>query len=157
MAKRAAKRTARTGTKRGSAGHRRLNPKSIAPGANYSHGVEVAPGARFLGIAGQVGRDADGNIPEGIEAQAALAWANVKAVLKDAGMDVGDIVHYFSFLVHREDNAGYDKARVAALGSARPASTKVFISGLARPELLCEVQAFAAKKERARKTARGRA
>lgn len=128
------------------AGHRRLNPKAIAPAANYSHGIEVAPGARFLAIAGQVGRDAEGQVPDGIEAQAALAWANVKAVLKEAGMDTGDLVHYFSFLVRREDNDGYDRERVKALGSAKPASTKVFISGLARPELLCEVQAFAAKK-----------
>jgi enamine deaminase RidA (YjgF/YER057c/UK114 family) len=72
-------------------------------------------------------------------------------VLEEAGMEMNDLTHYFSFLVRREDNAGYDKARVAALGDARPASTKVFISGLARPELLCEVQAFAARKGRLRK------
>jgi 2-iminobutanoate/2-iminopropanoate deaminase len=128
--------------------HHRHNPTSIAPAANYSHGIEVLPGARLLAIAGQVGRDAKGRIPSGIDAQATLAWANVKAVLKEAGMSVNDLVHYFSFLVRREDNAGYDKARIKALGSARPASTKVFISGLAQPELLCEVQAFAARADR---------
>jgi 2-iminobutanoate/2-iminopropanoate deaminase len=121
------------------------NPPSIAPGTNYSHGIEIAPGARFLAIAGQVGRDAQGHVPEGIDAQATLAWANVRAVLESAGMIMNDIVHYFSFVVRREDNAGYDSARREALGDARPASTKVFISGLAQPELLCEVQAFAAK------------
>jgi 2-iminobutanoate/2-iminopropanoate deaminase len=121
------------------------NPPSIAPGANYSHGIEMPPGARHLAIAGQVGRDANGHIPDGIDAQATLAWANIKAVLESAGMTMADIVHYFSFLVRREDNAGYDRARREALGDARPASTKVFISGLAQPELLCEVQAFAAK------------
>lgn len=128
--------------------HHRHNPTSIAPAANYSHGIEVRPGARLLAIAGQVGRDANGHIPDGIEAQATLAWANVRAVLKEAGMGMGDLIHYFSFLVRREDNEGYDKARVEALGMARPASTKIFISGLARPELLCEVQAFAAKMDR---------
>jgi hypothetical protein len=30
------------------------------------------------------------------------------------------------------------------LGASRPASTKIIVAGLARPELLCEVQAFAA-------------
>jgi len=127
---------------------RRHNPASIAPSANYSHGIEAPAGARLLGIAGQVGRDRDGHIPEGIDAQAALAWANVRAVLAEAGMEMSDIVHYFSILVRREDNAGYDKARVAALGDARPASTKIYVSGLAQPELLCEVQAFAAKADR---------
>jgi enamine deaminase RidA (YjgF/YER057c/UK114 family) len=148
MAKRAAKKK-RTVPKARPVTHRRHNPSSIAASANYSHGIEVMPSARFLAIAGQVGRDANGRVPGTIEEQATLAWANVKAVLKEAGMEMGDLVHYFSFLVRREDSEGYDKARVKALGTTRPASTKVFISGLARPELLCEVQAFAAKAGRA--------
>ncbi|MGE5537237.1 MAG: RidA family protein [Gemmatimonas sp.] len=134
-----------TRSSRASAGRRAHNPAAIPASANYSHGIEVPPGARLLAIAGQVGRDSDGTIPAGIEAQAALAWRNVKAVLASAGMEMSDLIHYFSFLVRREDNAGYDRARLAALGGAKPASTKVFISGLAQPELLCEVQAFAAK------------
>jgi 2-iminobutanoate/2-iminopropanoate deaminase len=132
---------------------RRHNPASIAPSVNYSHGIEAPAGARLLGIAGQVGRDADGHIPDGIEAQATLAWANVKAVLAEAGMEMSDIVHYFSILVRREDSASYDKARVAALGDARPASTKIYISGLAQPQLLCEVQAFAARVDGAKRPA----
>lgn len=140
----------RTKTSSRVSGHRPHNPRSIPINPNYSQGMETAPGSRLLAIAGQVGRDTKGRIPDGIDAQATLAWANVKAVLKEAGMGVNDLVHYFSFLVRREDNAGYDKARIKALGSARPASTKVFISGLARPELLCEVQAFAAKAGRAK-------
>jgi enamine deaminase RidA (YjgF/YER057c/UK114 family) len=149
-AKRAATKTARKAPSRSSrpartSGLRRHNPPSIAPGSNYTHGIEVPPGARLLGIAGQVGRDVNGHVPDGIEAQATLAWANVKAVLAEAGMEMSDIVHYFSILVRREDNDGYDKARVAALGDARPASTKIYVAGLARPEILCEVQVFAAK------------
>lgn len=138
----------------GSSAPRRHNPPSIAPSANYSHGIEVPAGARLLGIAGQVGRDAHGRIPEGIEAQATLAWANVRAVLAAAGMEMADIVHYFSILVRREDNAGYDRARVAALGDARPASTKIYVSGLAQPELLCEVQVFAARADRVKRRVR---
>lgn len=139
-------------------GLRRIDPVAIKPGANYSHGIEVPAGARFLGIAGQVGRDVDGRVPEGIEAQAVLAWRNVEAVLAAAGMGMADIVHYFSILVRREDSAGYDAARLRALGNARPASTKIFISGLAQPELLCEVQVFAAKvgTPKRRPSARGR-
>jgi enamine deaminase RidA (YjgF/YER057c/UK114 family) len=154
MAKRAASKRSKASSRK--LGHRRLNPRSILLNSNYSQGLEVAPGSRLLAIAGQVGRDANGGIPDGIEAQATLAWANVKAVLKEAGMGLNDLIHYFSFLVRREDNAGYDKVRIKALGAARPASTKVFISGLARPELLCEVQAFAAKSDRSRPKLRKR-
>jgi 2-iminobutanoate/2-iminopropanoate deaminase len=148
MVKKATKRVTKRGAKPAAIPvppHRRVNPAAIKPSPNYSHGIDVPAGARLLGIAGQVGRDVDGTVPDGIEAQSTLAWRNVKAVLASAGMEMVDIVHYFSFLVRREDNAGYDRARVKALGDARPASTKVFISGLAQPELLCEVQAFAAK------------
>jgi enamine deaminase RidA (YjgF/YER057c/UK114 family) len=154
MAKRAVIKRSKTSSR--TSVHRRHNPRSIPINPNYSQGLEAAPGSRLLAIAGQVGRDAKGRIPAGIDAQAKLAWANVKAVLKEAGMDVNDLVHYFSFLVRREDNAGYDKARIEALGNARPASTKVFISGLARPELLCEVQAIAAKSDRAKPKPRKR-
>lgn len=145
--KRATPKTGKTGPRSASRSTalRRVNPAAIMPSANYSHGVEAPPGARLLGIAGQVGRDVDGTVPEGIEAQAKLAWRNIKAVLAGAGMEMSDIVHYFSILVRREDNAGYDAARVAALGDARPASTKIYVAGLAQPELLCEVQAFAAR------------
>jgi enamine deaminase RidA (YjgF/YER057c/UK114 family) len=151
-ARKASPKTSRS-TERAS-GLRRHDPASIARGSNYTHGIEVPPGARFLGIAGQVGRDVNGYIPDGIEAQATLAWANVKAVLAEAGMEMSDIVHYFSILVRREDNDGYDKARVAALGDARPASTKIYVAGLARPEILCEVQVFAAKVGGSRRRAR---
>ena len=51
MAKRAAKRTARTATKRCSAGHRRLNPKSIAPGASTASLITASiPFATILGL-----------------------------------------------------------------------------------------------------------
>jgi 2-iminobutanoate/2-iminopropanoate deaminase len=64
--------------------------------------------------------------------------------LRDAGMGPEHIIHYTSYLVAGTDTKPYDEARLRHLGAARPASTKVYVSGLARPELLCEVQAFAA-------------
>jgi 2-iminobutanoate/2-iminopropanoate deaminase len=128
-------------------GHSRLNPPTIKGSLNYSHGIAVDPGARFLAISGQVGRDADGSVPKGIEAQAALAWRNVRSVLEAAGMGVEDIVSYVSYLIRREDAAGYGRVRLQALGHSRPTSTLIFISGLgeSKPKLLCEVQVFAAK------------
>lgn len=127
--------------------HSRLNPPTIKGSPNYSHGVAVEPGARFLAISGQVGRDADGSVPEGIEAQAELAWRNVRTILEAAEMGMEDIVSYVSYLVRREDAAGYGRVRLHALGDTRPASTLIFVSGLgeSKPNLLCEVQVLAAK------------
>lgn len=124
--------------------HRKLSPATLSINPNYSQGIETAPGMRIVAVAGQTGRDGQGNVPEGMAAQADQAWRNVMAVLAEAGMGAHDIIHYTSYLVAGSDSAPYDAARLRHLGDARPASTKVYISGLAQPELLCEVQAFAA-------------
>lgn len=127
--------------------HRKIMPRGLRANPNYSHGIEAAPGMRFLAVAGQTGQDGDGTVPEGIAAQADLAWRNVIAVLKEAGMGPEHILHYTSYLVAGTDSGPYDAARLRWLGGTRPASTKVYVAGLARPEILCEVQAFAAAPE----------
>lgn len=124
--------------------HKKLMPADLRANPNYSHGIEVAPGHRLVAVAGQTGQHGDGSVAEGISAQAALAWANVLAVLAEAGMGAEHIIHYTSYIVAGADAAAYDVARMRALGPHRPASTKIIVAGLARPELLCEVQAFAA-------------
>ncbi len=124
--------------------HKKLMPETLRINPNYSQGIETGPNMRTVAVAGQTGQGADGSIPEGIAEQADRAWANVMTVLAEAGMGPQHITHYTSYLVAGTDSAPYDKARLRHLGDARPASTKVYISGLARPGLLCEVQAFAA-------------
>jgi enamine deaminase RidA (YjgF/YER057c/UK114 family) len=119
--------------------HTLVNPATIQPSENYSHGVEVRQPARWLSIAGQVGRDVKGNIPDGIEAQAEITWSNLADVLKGAGMELSDVVEITVYLVRREDNAAFDAVRKKWL------ATKVYISGLAHPKMLCEVQARAAR------------
>jgi enamine deaminase RidA (YjgF/YER057c/UK114 family) len=72
---------------------RPITPPSIRPPfARYSHGVEVPPGARLLALSGQLGVGPDDVAPEGAEAQAALAFANIAAILAEAGMRPADIV-----------------------------------------------------------------
>ncbi len=122
---------------------RKIQPKGLRRNPNYSQGIEVPPGMRLVAVAGQTGQREDGTVPGGIAAQADLAWSNVLAVLKEAGMGPEHIVHYTSYLVAGTEQGPYDAARLNHLGAARPASTKIIVAGLARPELLCEVQAFA--------------
>ena len=45
--------------------HTLINPVELAPAASYSHGVLVSGEVRWLAIAGQVGRDLHGDIPDG--------------------------------------------------------------------------------------------
>jgi enamine deaminase RidA (YjgF/YER057c/UK114 family) len=124
--------------------HKRLAPANLKINPNYSQGIEAGPNMRTVAVAGQTGQAADGSVAEGIAGQADQAWANVMSVLAEAGMGPEHITHYTSYLVAGTDTKPYDEARLRHLGDARPASTKVYISGLARPELLCEVQVFAA-------------
>jgi 2-iminobutanoate/2-iminopropanoate deaminase len=125
--------------------YKMINPASVSVSPRYSAGVEIPTPQRWLFISGQVGRDADTNIPDGIAAQADIAWRNVLEVLKAAGMTVEDIVDTTTYIVGRENNAGFDEVRNKYMGSLRPASTKIYVAGLAHPKMLCEIQAIAAK------------
>jgi len=122
-----------------------INHPSVSVSATYSAALEVAAPTRWLLISGQVGRDADRNIPDGIEAQAEIAWRNLVTILAEGGMTVDDIAETTLYLVRREDNAGYDRVRAKWMGDRRPASTKIYVAGLADPRMLCEIQAVAVK------------
>jgi len=122
------------------------NPPTIAaPAAAYSLGIEAPPNARWLYVSGQIPADADGTVPEGIEAQARLAFRNVAAVLESAGMGVDDLVKVTMFLTRKEDIAPFRAIRDQWLGDARPDSTLVVVLGLVRPEWRCEIEAVAGK------------
>jgi 2-iminobutanoate/2-iminopropanoate deaminase len=119
------------------------NPEGSPPPEAYHHGVEVSGAHRTLYIAGQIGMRPDGTIPEGIEAQARLVYANIKAVLDAAGMGFENVVKTTAFLVDPRDRAGFAAIRTEATGGRKTASTLVYVSGLVHPELLVEVEAIA--------------
>ncbi|MDA0241357.1 MAG: RidA family protein [Proteobacteria bacterium] len=123
------------------------NPDSVRPpGGNYTHSVEVEAGSRMLYVAGQTGMDIDGNIPDGIEAQAEIAFDNLLKILAASGFGKEDVVFLKSFLTRREDRDGYQKVRSRIWGDIKPASTFLLVSGLANPNFLVEVEIVAAKK-----------
>lgn len=126
--------------------HKRTNPDGVrVPSGMYCHSVEIAPNARWLYIAGQTGVAMDGAVPDGIEAQAEIAWSNIKTILAASGMGMEDVVWMKTFLTRREDRDGYQKIRAKFMGDIRPASTFLIVSGLADPAYLVEVEAVAAK------------
>lgn len=121
------------------------NPPGVAgPFASYAHGIELDEPVRFLFGAGQAGVDADGRVGEGIEEQATLVWRNIGEVLAAADMDIGNIVQLTMLLLHRDDYAVAREVRERALGEHRPASTLMYVSGLANPAWLLEVDFVAA-------------
>ncbi|WP_102107069.1 RidA family protein [Oceaniglobus roseus] len=126
---------------------RMLQPGGIAPPfARYAHGVETPAGARLVATSGQLGLAADGTVPEGAEAQAALCFANIDAILAEAGADRRHVLRLNAYVTGRQHMAGYMAARDAWLagGERLPASTLVIVSGFTRPEFVVEIEALAA-------------
>ena len=122
------------------------NPAAVAaPVGRYSHVVEVPAGARTLYISGQVGMRPDGTLPADCAGQAEQVWRNIAAILADGGMAMTDLVKITVFLTRPEDLAAFRTIRNQHLGDAVPASSLIFVSRLATPELLVEVEAIAAK------------
>jgi 2-iminobutanoate/2-iminopropanoate deaminase len=120
------------------------NPKAVAPPfSRYSHAVEAPDNARWLYVSGQVGVTPEGKIAEGAEAQIEQAWRNVLSVLAAAGMGAHDLVKVTTYLVNRADLATARTTRDRMLQGAEPASTLIFVSGLASPEWLVEIEAIA--------------
>ncbi len=128
---------------------RGLTPKAIRPPlAAYAHGIEARV-RRLVVTSGQLGIGADGIIPETAEAQARICFANIDAILAEAGATRDDIVRLSAYVTDRAHMAGYMTVRDAYLAERpdKPASTLMIVSGFSRPEFLVEVEAIAAKED----------
>lgn len=122
-------------------------PTSLrAPFARYSHGVEVPPGHRLMFCSGQLGIALDESIPEDVEAQTELCFANVAAVLEAASMGLGDIVRINAYVTDRAHLPGYMKVRDRLFSDPAPASTLMIVSGFAREVFKVEIEVIAAAK-----------
>ena len=115
------------------------------PGGPYSHVAQSGPDAQVYHLAGQTGVAPDGRIGEGIEEQAALVYQNIATILAECGMGVENLAKVTVFLSDPDHIDGWRKAQNDAFGDVTPASTLLIVSRLARPELLVEVEAVAAK------------
>jgi 2-iminobutanoate/2-iminopropanoate deaminase len=58
------------------------------PWGGYSQALLATGASRFLFVSGQVPETADGSVPADFAGQCRLAWANVRAQLREAGMDL---------------------------------------------------------------------
>jgi enamine deaminase RidA (YjgF/YER057c/UK114 family) len=122
-----------------------LTPKAIKPPfARYSHGVEVPAGKRLVLCSGQLGIGADDSIPEDAGAQAELCFANIAAILGEAGLGLADIVRINAYVTDRIYLRPYMDVRDRIFSDPAPASTLMIVSGFARPEFKVEIEAIAA-------------
>jgi enamine deaminase RidA (YjgF/YER057c/UK114 family) len=126
--------------------NREINPSSIAPpAANYAHAVLSEGAQRILHVSGVVGTRPDGSIPEDIEDQAAAIWANIAAILTEAGMAMTDVVSITTYVVadFMACLPEVMSARDQAMGGHRAASTLVTVPALARAAWKMEIAVVA--------------
>jgi len=109
----------------------------------YAQAVETSGVARTLYVSGQIPAGVDGAVPAAFSDQARLAWANVEAQLRAAGMTFDNLVKVTIFLADRRYAMENRAARAEALGDRRVAMT-VVIAGIFDAAWLLEIEAVAA-------------
>ena len=127
------------------------NPDGLAkPLGQYSHVTRVKA-SEYLFIAGQVSADKDGKIVgvDDFDGQCRQTFANIEAALKSAGAGWGNVVQFYTFMVHSQDIPKFMKYRLREFpkmfsNGIYPPNTLLLIDRLVREEFLIEVQATAA-------------
>jgi 2-iminobutanoate/2-iminopropanoate deaminase len=117
-------------------------PDAPLPVAAYTQAIEVSGPARTLYVSGQVGLRMDGTMPDDIVEQTLLAWQNLEAQLKAAGMTLDNLVKITTIVPNHGDVAGAREGRSKVLGDRKPASTLI-VGGLANPAWKIEIEAIA--------------
>lgn len=118
-------------------------PVGPAERAVYSYGVRAG---NALHISGMVAFAADGSIVgEGdIEAQAEQVFANLRAVVEEAGGTMDDIVSTTTYLTDVTQAPAISAARAQHFtGAVKPTHTVLGVAALARPQFLVEISAIA--------------
>lgn len=113
-------------------------PAAIGP---YSQGMEVNG---FVFSSGQIPVNPEnGEIPEGIEAQARQSCRNVGEILKAAGIGYGNVVKTTCFLADMADFSKFNQVYEEFFIS-KPARSCVAVRELPKG-VLCEVEAIGVK------------
>ena len=113
-----------------------------APAGGYAQAVLVEGARRTLFVSGQIPVDRDGAVPSGFQDQARLAWRNLEAQLRAAGMTLDNLVKVTTFLADRTHRLENREMRQEVLGDRRLAMT-VVIAGIFDEAWLIEIEGIA--------------
>lgn len=122
------------------------NPISTneAPGAIGPYSQAIDTGA-FLFASGQIPiNPATGEIPEGIKAQTAQSLANVKAILKAAGLTTANVVKTTVFLADMGDFGAMNEVYAEIFEAPYPARSAVAVKTLPK-NVLVEIEVIATR------------
>ena len=115
-----------------------------APGAIGPYSQAIDTGS-FVFISGQIPvNPATGEIPEGIEAQAAQSMANIKAILTEAGLTMDNVVKTTVFLADMGLFADMNKVYAENFTAPFPARSAVAVKELPK-QVLVEIEVIAVR------------
>jgi len=122
-----------------------LNPPSLIRSPAFSQGTIIPAGSKIVIVGGQNGVDAEGKVVgSSVREQSEQALRNVLAVLEVAGATQADVAKLTIYLVAGSDiNEGFAAAQ-EVWGAHPSAITGLFVSALAAPDRLVEIEAIAA-------------
>jgi enamine deaminase RidA (YjgF/YER057c/UK114 family) len=106
----------------------------------FAHAYKLG---NFVYMTGQTGFTLDGELvgPYDPAAQARQACENIKALMEMAGGTIDDVIKVIVYVTEREYRAeSYPIIR--SYFKVRPCGTGVVVDGLARPELVLEIDAW---------------
>jgi enamine deaminase RidA (YjgF/YER057c/UK114 family) len=109
----------------------------------YSQAVELIDAKRIVFVSGQIPMTADNKVPEGFEAQAREAWANLIAQLHAADMTLDNLVKVTLFLSDRKYIPEYRRVRGEVLAGRQIALTTI-VTGIFDEAWLLEIEGIAA-------------
>ena len=114
------------------------------PGMRFAGMSQAVRCGEWITVSGQVALK-DGQVVGAGDpaAQARQCFANIEAVLAEAGASLGDVVSLRCFLTDKSAYEGYADVKSMLFKDKSPASTTVIISALLIPALLMEVEAVA--------------
>ena len=107
----------------------------IQPAKFPNTGLPYSPGilaGDTLYLAGQLGRDPATTkiVPGGIEAETRQTLTNIREVLREAGMDFGDVVNVTAYIVDFKDFDAYNKVYREFVPTDPPARATVGVVAL---------------------------
>lgn len=107
----------------------------IQPAKFPNTGLPYSPGilaGDTLYLAGQLGRDPATTkiVPGGIEAETRQTLTNIREVLREAGMDFGDVVSVTAYIVDFKDFDAYNKVYREFFPTDPPARATVGVAAL---------------------------
>lgn len=119
-----------------------VHPDTLHATPNYSHAVKAS--GTLLFVSGQIALDAEGNLvgPGDVEAQAVQVMRNLQTALEAGGSGFGHLVRLGVLITHQANVPVWRAVRDRFIQPPWPSST-LMVCGLARPELLIEVEATA--------------